>query len=56
MKKKTEIPTNIPNTKKKGIRGAERPQTNTREDIRAQEMDQYNPNNGPEHRSRKKKF
>jgi hypothetical protein len=53
MKKKTEIPSN---NSKKGheIRQAQRPQTNTREDIKTKTTDSYNTNNGPKQRSRKK--
>ena len=57
MKKKAEIPVNNPavHKKERKNRSAQRPDTYTRDEIKAQETDQFNPNNGPEHKSRKSK-
>jgi hypothetical protein len=38
------------------VEKAQRPQNNSREDIKRRTTDNYNPNNGPKQRSRKKSF
>lgn len=55
MKKKIEIPTNHPH-EKPGIMERQRPQNNTRGDIMRKTTDNFNSNNGPKQRSRKKSF
>jgi hypothetical protein len=54
MKKKADIPVNKP--VKSLVERAQRPQTNSRGDIKRKTTDNYNPNNGPKQRSRKKTF
>jgi hypothetical protein len=55
MKKKKEIPSKDPRAvKDQNIGEGQRPATHTREDIKSQDTESYNTNNGPEHRSRKK--
>jgi hypothetical protein len=53
MKKKAAIPVNKP--AKPLIERAQRTQANTRADVK-KTRDNYNPNNGPKQRSRKKAF
>jgi hypothetical protein len=55
MKKKTGSSKSIPK-KVQEIKNAQRPQNNTRGDIMSKTTDNFNNNNGPRQRSRKKLF
>lgn len=53
MKKKTEIPMpGGPNPKAGQVHNAQKPSTNTREDVKAKTTEYVNPNGGPTKRSK----